>query len=131
MRELGVERLVGQEEQEAARGGQVELGGDALAIPDEWERLALASVRIPSLNAFKLRDQAAVGGVLDAGVDQEQDVRIGKLAAVVEEDAFVSSGVHDMSAVALLVEGEVADEFGEQVAHSGARMLRHGLELDI
>ena len=47
--------------------------------------------------------------MLDAGVDQEENLAVGELAAVMEQDALVAGSALDAEAVLLLVVLEVSD----------------------
>ena len=91
----GADRFAGQEQEEAAAGGQFEAGLDALALCRKGLRFGLAGVKVPGLDAFELGLDGARRGRLNAGIDQEQELAVIEAPPMVKEDAAVGPNVGD------------------------------------
>ena len=108
VRELGFDRFLRQEQQQAAGGRQVELGRDAaLRASQKGYGLISPGIEVPALDAAQAGKHDAAGRMLDARVDQEENLAVRKLAAVMEQDALVARSALDPEAVLLLVGLEV------------------------
>ena len=55
----------------------------------------LAGVEVPALDAAQAGKHDPAGRMLDAGVDQEENLAVSKLAAVMEQDALVARSALD------------------------------------